>query len=320
MARTNDFHHRLITLGRIIKTGCQNFIRNLTLAVAAMAVMVITLTIVLFSVIANATFVNTIEQLTDKITISVYIKDTVTDEQRTKLINDLKAISNVRSVEYISKDKALEDYKKANQANLDLLLAISQTDNPLPASLRLKPKDPNRIEEIRSFIEKPDIKALQSDETSYSGSRKEAIDNITQTTRFFQRAGIAGVVIFALVSVLIIFNTIRMSIFNRRDELQIMRLLGASTSYIRGPFVVETVIYGVIAALLSVTIVESLFSLAANAFEASSLGLLDIRYANDYFAKRFWLILTIQIGIGILIGAASSAIATRRYLKFRTSK
>lgn len=316
----NDINHRLIQQWRIIKTGCQNFVRNLTLAIAAMAVMLITLTIILFSVIANATFNNTIQQITDRIDISVYLKDDVTDDERNKLISDLRGIKNTKSVEYVSKDQALEDYKKANQNNLDLLLAISATDNPLPASLRVKPVDPNKIDEIKSFLERGDVKALQSDETSYSGDRKEAIDKITSATRFLGQAGIVGVVIFTIVSMLIIFNTIRMAIFNRRDELQIMRLLGASTSYIRGPFVVETVIYGIIAGLLSVTICETLFSVSANAFGASSLGLLDITYANDYFAKHFWLILTAQLAIGILIGAASSLIATRRYLKFKTSK
>lgn len=316
----NDFNHRMITQWRIIKAGCQNFVRNMTLAIAAMAVMVITLTIILFSFITNATFANTIQGLNDKIDISVYLEDDVTEEEREKLTNDLKEIENVKSVEYVSKDKALEDYKKANANNLDLLLAISQTDNPLPASLRVKPKDVNKIEEIRKFLERGDIKALQSDETSYSGDRKEAIDKITAATSFFQKAGIVGVVVFALVSMLIIFNTIRMTIFNRRDELQIMRLLGASTSFIRGPFIVETVIYGVIAALLSVTICETLFSGASYAFDASSLGLLDITFANNYFAKHFWLILTAQLTVGILIGAVSSYIATRRYLKFKTSK
>lgn len=315
-----DWNHKLITEWRIIKTGFQNFIRNLTLAVAAMAVMVITLTIILFSVIANATFSHTIQGLNDKIDISVYLKDDVTEEERNKLIGDVKNIENVKTVEYISKDQALEDYKKANANNLDLLLAISQTDNPLPASLRIKPKDVNKIDQIKAFLERGDIKALQSDETSYSGDRQVAIDKITAATSFFQKAGVAGVIIFALVSMLIIFNTIRMTIFNRRDELQIMRLLGASTSYIRGPFVVETIIYGIIAALLSVTVCETIFNAASYAFDSSSLLVFDITFANDYFAKHFWTILTVQLAIGILIGAASSLIATRRYLKFKTSK
>lgn len=298
----------------------QNFVRNATLAIAAMAVMLITLTIILFSIIANATFTNTIQQITDKIDISVYLKDTVNEEQRQKIMADLRAIENVKSVEFVSKDQALDSYKNANKDNLDLLLAISQTDNPLPASLRIKPKDPNKIDQIRAYVEKPEVKEQQSDETSYSGDRKEAIDKISRATTFLRQAGIGGIIIFTVVSILIIFNTIRMAIFNRRDELHIMRLLGASTWFIRGPFVVETVIYGVFSAIISVVICNSLFVVSASAFEASSLGVLDIKYASDYFASRFWLILTLQLGIGILIGAASSVIATRRYLKFKTSK
>jgi cell division transport system permease protein len=313
-------NHFLITQWRIIKTGLQNFARNLTLAVAAIAVMVITLTIILFSVITSATFNNTIDQITDKIDISVYLKDDVGAGKREDVINQFKALSNVKSVQYVSKDQALEDYKKANQDKPDLLAAISQTDNPLPASLRVKPKDPNKIEEIKSFIESPDIKALQSDATSYSGERKEAIDNITKATRFFQRAGIVGVLVFALVSMLIIFNTIRMAIFNRRDELQIMRLLGASTWFIRGPFVVETVVYGLIASILSVTICHFLFVVSSSTLGASSFGLLDINYSSNYFKENFLIILTGQLLIGILIGAVSSVIATQRYLKFKTSK
>jgi cell division transport system permease protein len=313
-------NHWLTMQWRIVKFGLQNFIRNATLAVAAMAVMVITLTIILFSIIANATFSNTIKQITDKIDISVYLKDSVTEDDRDKMISDLKGLTNVNSVEFISKDQALEVYKEDNKDNTDLLLAISQTDNPLPASLRIKPKDPNRIDEIKAYVEKPEVKEQQSDETSYSGDRKEAIDKISKATRFLRQAGIAGIVIFTLVSILIIFNTIRMAIFNRRDELQIMRLLGASTWFIRGPFVVETVLYGVFSAIISVVICNTIFVVSSSAFEASSLGVLDIKFASDYFSSHFWLILTMQLGIGILIGAASSVIATRRYLKFKSTK
>ncbi len=309
---------KFITFGRVIKTGLVNFIRNAWLAVAAIAVMVITLTIVLFSVIASATFQNTIQQITDKIDISVFLVDTVTDDQKKQLISQLEAQSNVKSVEYISKDDALDRYKEQNKDNLDLLLAISQTDNPLPASLQIKPVDPNKLQEIRDFLEKPEVLALQSDKTNYSGDRKEAIDKITGATSFLRQAGIVGIVVFAVISVLIIFNTIRMAIFNRREELNIMRLLGASTWYIRGPFVVETVLYGIISAILSVTICNILFNIQANAFNANSLGLLDIGFASKYFAENFWKILGIQLTLGILIGAVSSIIATRRYLKFKS--
>jgi cell division transport system permease protein len=311
---------KFIALGRIIKAGGQNFVRNATLAIAAIAVMVITLTIVLFSLIANTTFGYTIQQITDKIDISVYLKDTVTVEQKDKLINDLKQIENVKSINYLSKEDALENYKKQNKDNLDLLLAISQTDNPLPATIQIKPKDPNKINDIQSYLEKPDVKAFQSDETSYSGDRKTALDKITASTKFIRQAGFVGVIVFATVSILIIFNTLRMAIFNRRDELQIMRLLGASTFFIRGPFVVETVFYGIAAAIISVSLCNAIFGFASVGLGTSTFGVFDVNYAKEYLADHFWIILASQLGLGILIGAASSTIATRRYLKFRTSK
>lgn len=311
---------RLIVLERIVKAGCVNLIRNAWLSAAAIAVMVITLTIVLFSFMARVTFNHTISLINDKIDVSVYLKDDITKEQKEDLIAQTKQLKTVGSVTYVSKDQALETYKKDNQNNLNLLVAVSQTDNPLPASLKIKPVDPNNLEELKTFLEKPENKALQSSETSYSGDRKVAIDKITHATSFLQKAGLVGIIIFAMISMLIIFNTIRMAIFNRRDELNIMRLLGASTWYIRGPFIVETMLYGLIAAVVSVLICNALFSVSSTTLEASSLGLLDIKYANQYFLDHYWVILTVQIVIGIVIGAASSYFATRRYLKFKSSK
>lgn len=313
-------HRRTTTFLRILRTAAQNFIRNAWLSIAAMAVMVITLSTVLFSLIASATFTNTIDTITDRIDISVYLVDSIDESTRQKLTDDLKAIDNIESVEYVSKDEALESYKKANQDDPELLAAISQTDNPLPASLRLKPVDVNKIDEIRTFLEQPDVAKLQSDKTSYSGDRKVAIDKIASATHFFQRVGFIGVIVFTIISMLIIFNTIQMAIFNRRDELTIMRLLGAGTWFIRGPFIAETVYYGIVSAVLAVTMLGALFSVAATALEASSLGILDIKFANQYYVANYWAILAGLIGLGVLIGATSSYIATHRYLKFKTSK
>lgn len=294
-----------------------NFFRNAWLAMAAIAVMVVTLTIVLFSWLTSETFNHTLEQITERIDISVYVADTTTDEQVDEFLTGLEGLSNVESLEYYDKEDALERYMEQNADNPELLQAITQTENPLPATIQIAPVDLNRIEEIRSYLDQPEIKALQSDPPSYSGDRKEAIDKISHATNILQRAGIVAVGIFGLVSVLIIFNTIQMAIFNRRDELGIMRLLGATTTYIRGPFVVEAIIYGVISAILSVLLIYMMFAISSSTLQATSLGLLDISYSNQYFNHNFWWILAAQLGVGILIGAASSVIATKRYLKFK---
>jgi len=311
-------NRKMITLSRIIKTGMVNFVRNAWLAIAAMAVMVVTLTIVLFSLITNATFANTIAQITDKIDISVYLKDDITAKDRTKLVENLKGLPNVKAVTYLSKDQVLENYKKQNAGNEALLSAVSSTDNPLPATIQVKPRDLNKIQDIKDYLSKPDNLKLQSDDPSYSGDRKAAIDKITHATNILRQVGIFAVLMFTIISVLIIFNTIQMTIFNRRDELTIMRLLGASTWYIRGPFVVENIIYGIFSAIMSIVLIKILFMLASSALQASSLGLLDINYAATYFNAHLFVLLTIQLGVGILIGAASSIVATRRYLKFKT--
>lgn len=311
---------RFITFGRIIRTGMVNFVRNMWLAIAAMAIMIVTLTIILFSIIANATFANTVAQITSKIDVSLYLKDTTTSDQTQDLLKKLKALPSVSKVTYLSKDQALQAYQQQNAGNVALLQAINETDNPLPATVRIKPVDLNGIDSIRKFIDKPEILALQSDPASDSGDRRAAIDKITHATNILQRAGVGAVLVFATISVLIIFNTIQMAIFNRRDELQIMRLLGASTSFIRGPFVVESIIYGVLSAVISILIINAIFITASSSLQATSFGLLDISYSQTFFESHYWMLLLLQLALGILIGAASSVIATRRYLKFKTPK
>ncbi len=310
---------KFITFIRIVETGVKNFARNTWLAMAAMAVMVVTLTIILFSLVTSAAFNHSIAQIADKINISIYLNDSVTDQQRNDLMGRLRGLSEVKSVNYLSKDQALAEYKAANANNKDLLTAINEAGNPLPASVQVDPVDPAKIDQIQALLNQSSTQALEDPQagTSYSGDRKAAIDKIAHATDILKRIGVVAVVVFAFISMLIIFNTIQMAIFNRRDELTIMRLLGASTSYIRGPFVVESVIYGVLSALISVLLVNALFVVASSGLQASSLGLLDINYANAYFRHNFLVLLTLQLSAGIVIGAVSSYVATRRYLKFK---
>jgi len=308
---------KIITIKRIFQTGFINFWRNLSIAVAAIAVMVVTLTILLSSIIVNATFTNTINQITSKIDISVYLKDSTTPDQTNKLIAELKALPNVKSVVYLDKQQVLQQYEAQNAGNQQLLTAISETSNPLPATIHIKPVDLNQINGVKAYLVQPNVLALQSNPPSYSGNLEKAIINITHTTNVLRELGFISVIVFAVICALIIFNTIQMAIFNRRDEIHIMRLLGASKAYIRGPFIVESAIFGFVAAIISVGIVNFLFVTASSTLQATTLGLLNIGYASTYFDAHFWQFLTLQILIGIMIGTVSSAIATRRYLKLK---
>lgn len=308
-----------ITLLRILHAGLVNFTRNISLAIAAVAVMVITLTIVLFSIITNATLTNTIDDISSKIDVSVFLEDEVTEQQGRTLAENVAKLENVRSAQYFTKEQALKRYIEQNADNQTLATAASIANNPIPATIIVKPIELDRINEIQAYLTSDGRQNLQTEGSpSYSGDRQEAIENISSATKLLQRIGIVGVGVFGLVSALIIFNTIQMAIFNRRDEIKIMRLLGASTGYIRGPFVVESIIYGLLAGVLSILIMNGAFIASNSALQASSLGLLDIEYASRYFAENFTIFLLFQLGVGILLGAVSSVIATRRYLKFKT--
>jgi cell division transport system permease protein len=309
--------HKIITFFRILHNGTVNFLRNISIAVAAIAVMVVTLTIVLLSIVVNATFGNTINQITSKIDISVYLKNNVSTSQTKTLINQLQHLNNVQSVQYLNKEQVLRQYETQNASNHQLALAISESSNPLPATIHIKPLDLNKISNIKSFLDTPSVATLQSNPPSYSGSLQTAINNIAHATDVLRKLGIISIIVFAFISALIIFNTMQMAIFNRRDEIQIMRLLGASTNYIRGPFIVESSIYGALSAILSVIIINSIFVTASSTLQATTLGLLDINYATSYFDSHFWLFMVLQVIIGVAIGSISAGIATRRYLKFK---
>jgi cell division transport system permease protein len=308
--------HKFITLERIVKNGVVSFGRNVWLATAAIAMMGVTLTILLFAIVANITFNHSIDEFNSRIDITVPLQDNIKDPDLDKLIQRLRSDPAVKSVEYISKVDALKAYREQYANNPRLLNAIAETGNVLRASLIIKPKDPYEIQKLRDLVRLPEVKPYTVETlTDTAKIRENAVNNITNATKLFQKAGAAGILVFILVSIMIIFNTIRMAIFNRRDELVIMRLLGASTWYIRGPFVVETMLYGILAAAISLAVCGGLFAVASSTLQASSLGLLDIGYANTYFSQHLPFILVIQITAGIIIGAASSIIATRRYLK-----
>ncbi len=301
----------MITLWRIIVAGTRNFFRNAWLSTAATAVMTVTLTIIVTSFISSSALTSTIKGVTDKIDISIYLKDSVSPEDAAALKGRLEKVENVQSVRYVSKKEALEIYRKQNVGNDKLLAAITEQDNPLPASLAIKTVDPKKLETIATFVNQPDIKALQSDPPSYSGANRQAIDRIVSVSNFFKTTGLVASIIFVVISTLIIFNTIRMAIFTRREEIEIMKLVGATKWFIRGPFIFEAVLYGIIAAVIAVVLSYSLL-LGGGPKLASYI---DVHSTIKFFQTYPLLIIGGELIIGILIGAFSSMLAMSRYLK-----
>lgn len=301
----------LLTLWRIVQAGFHNFMRNAWLSTAATAVMTITLSVILSSFIANLTITSAIEKIINKIDVSVYLEDSITKEQKDALQKALENAENVESVRYVSKDEALERYKTLIKDNKKLLEGVNEAREALPASFEVKAKDPNKLDPISRVVEDPKYKDHIS-EFSYEGDRKATIDKIVKASNFIRTTGLVASLLFVVISVLIIFNTIRMAIFTRREEIEIMKLVGATSWFIRGPFLFEAALYGIIGAFLAIIMTYLILSVGAPRLTAY-LG--DVSETLGIFSRSPFLISGIELLIGIVIGGVSSLLAMVRYLK-----
>jgi cell division transport system permease protein len=303
-----------LTTIRITKTGLRNFIRNAWLSTAATAVMTVTLSLVAVSYIANRALTSTIQGIENKIDVSVFLSDNDTPAQISAFKDQLQQQPNVESVTFVSKDDALAQYRQENASNPKLLEAVSEADNPLPASFNIQAKNPNNLQPIVNMVNSPADKGLLStsgNAVSYSGSRKDTINKIVQTSNFLKATGLVASVIFVIISTLIIFNTIRMAIFTRREEIEIMKLVGATNWFIRGPFIFEAALYGIIAALFALVFV---YLVVLNG--APKLGnYIDVGSITSFMQNHVILVAFVELAIGITIGTASSLVALKRYLK-----
>jgi cell division transport system permease protein len=287
--------------------------RNAWLSAAATGVMTLTLTIIVVSFISNLALTSTIKGVTDKIDVTVYLKPDVTETELDKFIASLKLSTNVISIEHVTKEQALASYEAKNKDNQQLLQALAQAGNVLPASLNIKARDPKKLADIATVINQPENKALLDPTApqTYSGGRKATIDRIVSFSNFFKTGGLLLSILFVIISTLIIFNTIRMAIFTRRDEIEIMKLVGATKWFIRGPFIIEAILYGLIAAIIALLLSYSLL-LGAGPKLSSYI---NVDSTIHLFRTYPAVIVLCEMLIGIAIGMLSSLLAMSRYLK-----
>jgi len=303
----------MLQLWRVLHAGTRNFMRNAWLSTAATAVMTITLTIVVISFISNSALTSTIKGVTDKIDVSIYLNDNVTSAQLTQFQQALQNDSNVKSVSYRSKDQALAIYKAENKNNETVLQGLQFAGNPLPASFQIQAKNPKNLQSIVAIANQPPYQSMLDPTAppSYSGQNKDTINRIVRVADFFKSGGLIASIVFVIISTLIIFNTIRMAIFTRREEIEIMKLVGATKWFIRGPFIFEAALYGIIAAFIALAFSYSL--LLGGGPKLSSY--IDVQSTIMFFRSYPALVILGELVIGICIGAFSSMMAMSRYLK-----
>lgn len=310
---------KLITFRRLAVAGIQNFVRNAWLSVAATAVMVVALTISLGAVLLNVTARNAIKELSKDIKVSIYFQDGVSEEQREKLRTALKENPAVVDVEYITREKAQARLKEnQDQGFVDQSLALLGTE-ALPESFDVSVNDLQKLEEVGDIARRDEFKDIvgqNADDITLGKTRsKQTIDRAASAQRYITLGSIIAAGLFAGVSVLIIFNTIRMAIFTRSEEIKIMKLIGATPDYIRGPFIIESCMYGLIAGLAANAIVYAFILSVGN--NVSS---------QREFAETYTLFTTPSVMVAMLIGAVlagvlvaivSSTLAMEKYLRLK---
>ncbi|MBC7746763.1 ABC transporter permease [Pedobacter sp.] len=318
MFQSKKFRRQWLTSLRMVRYGANNFTRNIWLTTAATAVMTITLLIVFTTVIARDVLSATVTELRQKVDVSVYLKSDISTKDAASLRQTTLSDANVTGVRYIPSEQAKKDYiaTEVGGNDIDQLQTLSELDiNTFPAEFRIAVKDPDQLASLETLVKNdkgfqefmnPDLAP------TFAGDRRTVIDTISGWAKTAERVGLIASTVFVAISMLIVFNTIRMAIFSRKEEIQMMKLIGADKNFIRGPFVVEAVMYGFIAALLATSL--GYFGLLALEPKIASYGV-AIGAIKDDLVLYAPLILVSMIVIGSMIGVISSRLAVRRYLK-----
>ncbi len=304
-----------MSIKRVLIGGAKNFLRGGAVSAATVLIMTVTLGIIGALIFLSALLTYSLNTIKDKVDVSVYFVTTAQEEDILTVKSRLEQLPQVSSVTYTSADQALAAFR-ARHANDQLTLqALDELGgNPLDASLEIKAKDPSQYENIVNFLEStPALSASGNsiiDRINYA-QNKEVIDRLTLAINATQEVGLAVVFIFAIASILIAFATVRLAIYTAKDEIAVMRLVGASNAYIQGPFIITGIITGLIAAGLVLLLLIPV-TLYAGTKTSAWLGGFNLA---SYYSENFLFIFLTIVGSSVVLGAIASVLAIRKYLR-----
>jgi len=297
----------LINFKRILKAGWQNFSRDGGIAVATIFILVLAIFLVSTIFLSKDISQFLIASLQEKADISVYFKEFVLEDDILKIKEKLSQVPEVKNVEYVSKEEAI---KRLVAKHPQLIESVQETEGMLRlSSLNVNVFEANQYQPVMNFLESSNFKDY-IDKVDYY-ERRPVIERIFSLTSLFSKIGISLSIVLIITAILVTFNTIRLAISNQKEEIKIQRLVGASNWFIRGPFLVQGAISGLIAVLITALIFSSICWFLSPKIEFFFAGL----NLFHLFIKNFWVLLLIQFASGILLAVISSTIAIRKYLR-----
>jgi cell division transport system permease protein len=278
--------------------------------------MVVTLFVVSGLLISRAALSQTLTDLSQKVDVNVYFVTTAPEDQILSLKQQIEALPEVANVAYVSRDQALADFKERHKDDQLEIQALDELkSNPLGASLAIRAKQTSQYESISKFLSvSPAMVGLGSDQEIIEKvnflKNKTAIDRLSDLIATSKTLGLGVTIIFGFISVLIAFNTIRLAIYISRDEISVMNLVGAGHWYVRGPFVISGILYGVIAGVI---VLVSLYPITLYLGPASARLFVSFN-TYTFYIQNFPTLFLVIMGTGIALGALSSYLAVHRYL------
>jgi len=295
---------------RIIKAGFINFTRNGWVTLATVMIMVITLFVIGSIMLSNVLLVSVLTRIEKKVDVSIYLKTTAQEEDILILKSKLENLPEVDEIRYTTREEALSSFMERHKNNALITQSLDELgDNPLGASLNVHAKNSEQYESVAMFLSSPAFSSI-IDKINYFQNKIviERLSNILTTSR---RAGFGISLVLAVIAVLVAFNTIRLAIYTSKDEISVMLLVGAKNSFIRGPFIVEGILYGIISAFVTMVAFYPLTLWLGPKAEFFFGGL----NLFEYYISNFFQFFIILLFIGTILGSFSSFIAIRRYLK-----
>lgn len=302
----------LLTTKRVARYGLIGFIRNGFVSLAAVLVMTITLFMIAALIIAGAALSTTLDQLTEKVDVNVYFTTEAPEGDILSMKQSLEALPEVAVVTYTSRDEALALFRERHKNDRLTIQALDELDtNPLSASLAIRAKETSQYESIAKYLEERQNESGSIVRSVNYNQNRTAITRLTDIIETSRSLGLAVIIVLTLASVLIAFNTIRLAIYTARDEIGVMKLVGASRWYVRGPFLIAGVLYGLVAGIVVLVILYPLAAWMGPASEAF-FGSFNV---FSYFVSHFPFLFLVVMGTGIALGVVSSFLAVRRYLR-----
>ncbi|MEK7582654.1 MAG: permease-like cell division protein FtsX [Patescibacteria group bacterium] len=298
------------TIRRIFNTGWTNFKRNSYVTIGTTGVMTLVLLLFLGLLALNFISDTIIQSLNEKVDITVYFKTTAAEEEMISVQDDLKNFSAVKSVEYVSRDQALEDFKVRHAGNALINESLAELEgNPLQASLNVKANNTSEYAAIANSLEGNKFRSSIDKINFYEN--EQVIGRIEKISNGLRNWGLVATLMLSVIAVLVTFNTIRLTIYNQKQEIEIMRLVGGSNHHISMPYLVEGALYGLFAGFLALII----FYPAVYSVSPKVARLMPGVNTFSYFKANAWQFIIIIFGAGTILGMVSSLVAIRRFLK-----